>query len=474
MGTIWSSETAETHINENGKRPRSEEENDASAFLTSTEIQQRRTKRQRVISPGSSLFSKTSISNKITVWLAQAFLSFAEYTAKTAPSSKELLEDDDFMESICHVLDCFQSSEPDILTRGWRMLCACTIRNDVIVSDHLTTIPDTDVASVIAGMNLHGSSMRLQLLGCRALRILLNKELTTWKQLMEKGVVPVLLQALDKFPNDLVLQGLMITFLGMLIKETGDDGRHQLLQGGAVEIILQAMRLFEGEDRLLYTGCYALHQLGYQSQARTKILETGGALVLLNILQSHISDNGLVDICLHALSKLTTVDASELDTWQWSSLRIVPTILDCMEKHPLDQSIQRNCLVCLLRLIGRVSVPPYRAILLILAAMKTFRQCANFLFFACATLREIVDQSREQYDTVQYLTEQEGAIDSILNAIQYHEGAFGLRSIVILLLTEILTHQQEIATPTAFGGGRHAIAVVAGVEMDIDALDVVD
>jgi hypothetical protein len=473
MGTIWSSETAETRINENGKRPRSEEENDVTKFRTSAQSQQRRTKRQRVTIPGSSLLSMTSISNKVTVWLAQAFLSFADYTAKTAPSGKELLEDDDFMESICHVLDCFQSSEPDILTRGWGMLCNCTIRNHVIDSGHLpTSIPDTDVASVIMGMNLHGSSMRLQLLGCRALRILLNKERTTWKKLMEKGVIPVLLQALDKFPNDLVLQGLMITFLGMLIKETGDDGRHQLLQGGAVEIILQAMRFFEGEDRLLYTGCYALHQLGYHSQARTKILETGGALILLNILQSHISDNGLVDICLHALSKLTTVDASELDTWQWSSFRIVPTILDCMEKHPLDQSIQRNCLVCLLRLIGRVSVPPHRAILLILAAMKTFRQCANFLFFACATLREIVDQSREQYDTVQYLTEQEGAIDLILNAIQHHEGAFGLRSIVILLLTEILAHQQEIATPTAFGGGRHAIAVVAGVEMDIDAQDV--
>lgn len=475
MGSFWSSESSspssDSLRNENGKRPRSNDDN-AAAEAAAESSQDRKAKRQRTVTAASFSASRplhffkfgySYVSNKVTVWLANAFLSFAEYTANksSAPSCRELMEDEEFMESMCHVLDCFQASDPEIMTRGWKMLCACAMIRDSDASG----FPESDVACVITGMNLHEESMRLQLLGCRALRILLTKERTTWQHLVDNGIIPVLLQAMTKFPQDLILQGLMTTMLGMLIKETGDDCRSQLVHNGAVERILEAMQHFSEEERLLYTGCYSLHQLSCHAPARAKILETGGALVLVNMLQKNVWDRELVDIGLHALCRLTTVDASELDTWQWtSSDQLIPTILNCMQEHPFEKSIQSQSLVCILRLVGHVSVPPQRSIHVILASMKNFAECPNFLFFACATLQELVDQSPHD-SALSYWTSEHG-IDSILNVVRDHPTALGLRSIVIVLLSEILTYQQQTdATPRAFGGGQHAVAVIGGLEV---------
>eukprot|EP00980_Cylindrotheca_fusiformis_P007185 scaffold1514_cov118-Cylindrotheca_fusiformis.AAC.5 len=495
MGSYWSSQrtTGPTASpsqcrNENGKRPRvadvllSTEQEELSSSSSSSSLSssftaatnQRRPKRQRTEVPPISLF--TGMTNKLAVWLAQSFLSFAEYCVPP----RDILEEQEFIDSICHVLDCFQSSEPELLTRGWRILCAAATATTT--ASLLSEEQASDVSYILMGMKVHEQSMRLQLLGCRALRILLQERKTTWQQLVDEGIVAVLLRALRTHPTDLVLQGLMITLLGMLIKETNHDDDSNscyslLLEGGAVGIILQAMQVFAEEDRLLYTGCYALHQLGYNAQARVAILDADGALVLEQILQHHLADQELVGICLHALSKLTTVNASELAQFQWNQPNqeenhIVSTILDCMERHPLDQSIQSQSLVCLLRLIGRVWVPPQRSILLILKGISQYHRSSNFLFFACATLREVVDQSSE---AMQFLLE--CGIDGILQAASEHKRAFGLRSILILLLSEILVQQQRTQeenspVPAAFGGGQQTVAIMGGIEVAIDRIDI--
>jgi hypothetical protein len=392
----------------------------------------------------------------VTSWVARGFLVAAEWAAQNAKIG-ELAEEKDLIQALLQMLDYFQSSDMEILRRGWRVLCAC--------SQPPLGLPardtfESDIATVIAAMKTHSSSIKIQLLGCRALRTLVMKNGEDWEVLCRAEAIPVFLHALSKFPDDMVVQGLAITFVAVLVREEGESPRRETLEKGGVQLILSAMRRFEDDPRLLHTGCYALHQLGFIRSSRAIILNNGGIVVLLRSVERHMDDVSLVDLCLSALSKLS-------DEVNLVGHGAVPLILKSMKDFPNEQSIQGHCLVLILRAVGQEPIPHQSSIRLIISAMRMFPDSSSLQFFACAALREILQRTRgrEALD----LISSEGGIECVLTAVKNHNGIFGLQPMALLVLMHIWeqVRPQHPAVASAFGGSENAIALVTGLHMDM-------
>jgi hypothetical protein len=397
-----------------------------------------------------------SLSETMASWIAKGMIFFAEWAAQNAKQN-QLDQEKDVISLLLHVLDYCQSNDMEILRRGWRVLVACS--NTAKEQDLPTTDGiDSDIATVVMAMKEHSSSIKVQLLGCRALRTLVMKGGENWEALCKAGAISVFLRALATFPDDMVMQGLAITFVAMLVREEGEHPRLQTLEVGGVQLILGAMRRFEDEPRLLHTGCYALHQLGFIRRSRSLILSHGGINILLRSVERHMDDVSLVDLCLSALSKLSDED-------NLAGHGAVPLIMKSMARWPDEQSIQGHNLVLILRAVGQEPIPHQTSIDLILAAMRKFPEYASLQFFACAALREILQHSRgrEALDIIS----SKGGIECVLNAVKRHHDIFGLQPMALLVLMHIwerqLTEQQT--SITAFGGSENTIAMITGMRM---------
>ncbi|KAL3942023.1 MAG: hypothetical protein SGBAC_003709 [Bacillariaceae sp.] len=442
-------------------------------------------------------WSLRGLSDKLCVILAQAFLSLAESSTRHATAANHkynshLFPDQELFQSVSDMLDDFQSLEPDILTRGWRMLCVCSLvqqkercnrtndhddqsdsnsdddhDHDDQDQDALSNLPDNDVGTVIMGMKLHNSSVRLQLLGCRALKILLDTERATWQQLAEESFVPVMMAAMKHFPDDLVLQGLMMSFLGMMIRENEERLQHELLELGIVEVILAALKEFDDNTRLIHTGCLALLQISASLQeAREKIVEKNGHVLVYRILEQHMRDELLLIVSLNTLSRLLSVqriDALPLD-------EVVHTILACMEMYPQDESVQTHALVSLLRLGEHTRIPSETAIRKIVPAMTAFRQSRPLVFIACVVIRSIIANSTQPATVLQHLLDV-GGVECIVNASKDHESRAGIQQIVQLLLSVLLVHQQTSGVPSAFRGTLRVVGMMSRIDFDSDEDD---
>jgi hypothetical protein len=424
------------------------------------------------------------VRDSMTVFLAKGFLMAVEvavqnYKGAGGAGEMKLSDQQDLIPALLQLLDSFQSSNLDILSRGWRLLyilrSSCgneeqQQQRDDAANAAADTEPESIIKTVVTVMKRHEDSIKVQLLGCRALRTLMNEHHgdneQNWQALYHAGAIPVFVRAISKFPKELVMQGLGITFVAMLVREEGEPPRLQVLEEGGVALILDAMRRFEDNPHLLHTGCYALHQLGFTRHSREHILRHDGVQVLLRSVQVHGHDVCLVDLCLSALSKLSGQESLQ-------GHEPLPLVLISMEQYPEEQAIQGHCLVLLLRAVGTDATQEQTetAIRLIVKAMRNFQECASVQFFACAVLREILQRSSARHgQVVLNLIMESGGLESVLSAVEKHRDIFGLQPMALLFLMHVWEqcppHQQEAAT--AFGGGDNVLALVSGLHMDVD------
>lgn len=449
MGVRWSSLEGTQRTEEaeaSNKRKRRSDVEDVTAE------EPRRKKRRRSIAKAWD-----SLSDTVASWVAKGFLSAVEWAAQNAKNG-ELAEEKDLIDSVLNMLDYFQGSDLDILRRGWRVLCVCSDSSAPVWSAKLDAC-ESDVFTVVAAMRMHPGCIRIQLLGCRALRTLVMKSEEAWKSLGHSGAISVFIQAMKTFPGDIVMQGLAITFVAMLVREVGESPQQKVLELQGIHVILDTMRRFDGDPRLLHTACYALHQIGFIPSQRAIILSNGGIDLLLRSLDRHMDDVALVDLCLSALSKLSDED-------NLVGREVIPLILKSMKRWPDEQSIQGHDLVLMLRAVGGEPIPHKASIRLILAAMKKFQESASLQFFGCAALREILERTngREALDAIS----SEGGIECILTAVKKHNGIFGLQPMALLVLMHIWEQRrpEQQAVATAFGGSDHAIVLVTGLRME--------
>jgi hypothetical protein len=469
MGSRFSS-AEEDNVPASGKRKRQEEDDDADADADADadgdgdddedpeRDEQRPLKRIRTISVQNAW---SVVRDSMTGFLAKGFLMAVEVAVRNWEGDTISDSDQqDLIHALVQMLDYFQSSNITILRRGWRLMNACC--GDGAAAG---TKKESDISTVMTVMKRHEDSIKVQLLGCRALRTLMNRD-DDWEALYHAGAIQVFLGALSKFPNELVMQGLGITFVAMLVREEGEPPRLQVLAEGGVELMLGAMRRFEENPHLLHTGCYALHQLGFTRHSREHILRHGGVQVLLRSVELHVHDLCLVDLCLSALSKLSGQENLQ-------GHEPLPLVLLSMEQYPDEQAIQGHCLVLLLRTVGSDTTTDQTetAIRLIVKAMRNFQECASVQFFACAVLREILQRSSgRQGQVVLNLVMESGGLESVLSAVVKHRDIFGLQPMALLFLMHVWEQRppQQQAAAAAFGGGDNVVALVSGVRMDVD------
>ena len=467
MGSRFSS-VEEDDVPTSGKRKRQEEEEDADAGDDDDDEdpardEQRPLKRIRTMSIQNAW---SVVRDSMTGFLAKGFLIAVEVAVRNCEGENISDSDQqDMMHALVQMLDYFQSSNITILRRGWRLMNACC-GDDAATA---CTEKESDISTVVTVMKRNEDSLKVQLLGCRALRTLMNRD-DDWEALYHAGAIQVFLRALSKFPDELVMQGLGITFMAMLVREEGEPPRRQVLAEGGVELIFGAMRRFAENPHLLHTGCYALHQLGFTRRSRELILRHGGIQLLLRSVTLHVHDLCLVDLCLSALSKLSGQDNLQ-------GHEPLPLVLLSMEQYPDEQAIQGHCLVLLLRTVDSDTTPEQTesAVRKIVKAMRNFPVCASVQFFACAVLREILQRSSgRQGQVVLNLVMESGGLECVLSAVETHRDIFGLQPMALLFLMHVWEQRppQQQAAATAFGGSDHVVALLSGIRMDVDLEEV--
>ena len=450
-------------------------------------------KRRRREIPALSSLTTTSFASyaldmmveRVGSFFAKVVLLGLEMTVRHS-TKKEVVENVDLFQLLLQMLENFQSIDDDILRRGWRVIYACTCYDDDNGDEkiegaeatasgqrsrepqrHQIYLDNTaakigEVPTIVMVMMRRPKSIRVQLLGFRALRKLTNRE-ENWKALWKSGGIGVFLETLVNFPDDLVMQGLALTFLALLVREEGEVPRYKILRGGGVPLILAAMRRFEDDPHLLHTGCYALHQLGFARSAKSLIVEHGGIPILLRAVERHVSEVWLVDLCLSALSKLSDEQTIQMDS--------IPLVLMSMERYPEEQAVQGHGLVLFLRAIGRDPAASEAlitsAIRAILTAMKNFPDSSSIQFFGCAALREILLRLGRGREAVRLMSSL-GGIECVLDAVEKHRDIFGLQPMALLFLMNVWEQRNnnEQDAVTAFGGNDNVVALVAGLFMD--------
>merc|ERR1711971_507723 len=93
-------------------------------------------------------------------------------------------------------------------------------------------------------------------------------------------------------------------------------------------------------------------------------------------------------------------------------------------------------------------------------------------FFACATLREILE--RIQIQEIKEMVYKEGAIECVVQSVLKHRGTFGLQPMALLIIMNLWGHRtrEEVQTSIAFGGNEHTIAAVTGMSLEVMNEDV--
>jgi hypothetical protein len=474
MGTRWSSTSvasseerstiASSSSTITSRKRSRHEENDENDKENAQPQRKRRRISISILTHPLSLASDAlhSLRGGMATMVARGFLSGVEFIAERTVKGITGEEEEVLIDALVEMVEYFQSVENvEILKRGWRAIYACSFLQTTRVAAR------DDISTIICVMDRHMDSLRLQLLGCRFLRTLM-KTSADWNSLFEADGITVFLKALKKYPDDLVMQGLGITFLAMLIREVGDfprlgrrSARAQVLAQGGLVILLDSIRRFKDDPRLLHTAVYGLHQLGFARAVKTQIIEIGGIQLLLQSIEDHMGDKCLVDLCLSALSKL-----SDEETIQGHDA--FPLVLRSMRVYPSEQSIQCHCLVLLLRGVAIQTCASVleSAILLILMAMRNYEECASIQFFACAALREILQRTLARNDrTALRVISSTGGIECVLKAVETHRDIFGLQPVALLFLMHLWEERSPDQEPavTAFGGGDHVIGLVSGL-----------
>lgn len=453
------------------KRRRTSNESAASSDgnLTLEPLLQRRKKR-RLSKSGRSVWSSIGLSSAWNAFVDSASCYFARvflYAAELAAMSGnpgELAGEEELVRGLIQSLDCFQSTNIDILRRGWRVLSVCSKECDPssipsVFQKEFTL--ESDLATVLTGMDRHSGHLSIQLLGFRALRTLVTNSDGRWETLAEAEAIPICINAMRIHSNDVVVQGLATTFLAMMVRGISSRPKEQVVNLGGVHLVMAAMRNFEEDPRLLHTACYALHQFGFTRRIREIVVAHDGIAIFLEAIENHLGDADLVDLCLSALGKLS--DEGNLD---WPT--ISPLILRTMARWPLAPTIQGHSLVLLIRATGQIPTSMVDGVIrYTIRTMHNFPCSANLQFFACAVLREILERIPTENVRARILAE--GGMERILMALVSHRDSYGLQPMGLLALMNVWERRTpvEVAASEAFGGSMRAIAAVTGVHLEL-------
>ena len=389
-------------------------------------------------------------------------------------SPGELAQEVDLINGVCQSLDCFQTTDPDVLRRGWRVLCACSLassRESTAILFEENTNTKSDLLAVLTAMERHPQTIKIQLLGFRAIRKLMSECDDRWETLVDVQAVPVLLQSMRNHSSELIMQGLGITFLAMLARDALDQPREQVITMGGIHLIISAMENFSDDSRLLHTAFFALHQLGF-SRTVTDIIGTlDGRELFIKVLENHVGDTGVVDLCLSALGKVCNDTDSVVSS--------LPVVLRAMKMWPQSSSTQGHGLALMTRGVGHLPLHSVEAAILhrlmvndvirhVTLVMKNHPSKATLQFFSCAVIREILE--RIPTPTIRKKLLDEGTVEFVVRALQTHRETYGIQPMGLLVLLNIYDHRtpEEMAVTSAFGGSQRAIATISGITIVVD------
>ncbi len=427
-----------------------------------------RSKRSR-ISPLSSFMNHIweTVNDAAARWFAKYFfLTILEMA--TAKSKKgELSDERDILKGIITMLDYFQNKDSDILRRGWQALgvCCCCPQLPGQLPARENVIEE-DMAVVAMVMEKCADQKAIQLLGVRALRVLVciggsasDAAKENWTFMYRAGVLSALISAMRNHFDEKVMLGLCISFIAMLMKEVGGVVQRNLIRIGGVALLIQASQKWIDDEGFFHTTCCALYQLSFQS-TRQNLIDHGAIPLLVSSIMHHSENTEVIELALGIMNQLSLSDPQV-----FVGRQIVPLMLDVMAKHPTKETVQFYAMV-LIRAIGRAdAVPLQPTIDRVIDALRRFPDSSGILFFGCAVMWQLLVRHNNEQNEALTLLSNLGGLEIVTSAVHRHGEIFGLGSVAQLILLYSWEHRpadNESAT-VAFGGTEDVIPLITGL-----------
>ncbi|KAG7351993.1 hypothetical protein IV203_008041 [Nitzschia inconspicua] len=439
-------------------------------------ISPQRRKRRRLSSRSlPPVFSRLweVLNDRTAFWFSKyCFLNFLEMATARAKRT-DFDSEDDVRNSILTMLDYFQKQDLDILRRGWSALSivvGCPQRPGQLPARESGLEEDAAIISMV--MQQCSDNDMIQLLGCRALRVLVcggdrsqnasESESNDWNALHQAGVLSALTNAIRFCTEERTVQGLCVSFVAMLIKEVGEPVKQDLLHKGGVAIILQACRHWQRDAGVLHTLLCVLYQLTTRS-TRQSLIDNGAITLLSCCINVHRDNKEIVELILGTMNQLSIVSETI-----FAGQSLVPKILALLEKYPDNETVQFFGMV-LLRAAGRSDpIPLQLAAKQVVAAFKSFPDTNGVLFFSCALIWQLLQFHNNDQNEALTLLSSNGALDLVIDAVHRHNDVYGLGAVAHLILTyawENRPMENEAATQ-AFGGSEDVVQLISGLEDD--------
>jgi hypothetical protein len=311
----------------------------------------------------------------------------------------------------------------------------------------------------------------IQLLGCRALRVLVcggsdtqckanQSNKNHWKCLHRAGVLGTLLNAVRLCNEERTIQGLCVSFVAMLIKEVGEPVKQDLLTNGGIQILLQASREWSYDAGVLHTILCVLYQLTTRT-TRQSLVDHGAMPLLSGCILTHCNHNSIIELILGTLNQLSIVSETI-----FSGYVLVPKMLFLLALYPNNETVQFFGMV-LLRAAGRTDpVPLEPAANRVMEALKRFPDASGVLFFGCALMWQLLRfHNNEQNEALTLFTSM-GGLELVINAVHRHNDVYGLVPVAHLILMyawENRPTENETATES-FGGSDEIANLITGLD----------
>lgn len=251
-----------------------------------------------------------------------------------------------------------------------------------------------------------------------ALQTISNIELSEMdcKLLSSLGVIQIILDTMDGFPNDLELQ---VSGCRAIWNTSGiPDSQRAFVDFGAVDVVLRAISTFSNDAALQEQALAVLANLGANEDNLDKIEESGAIELLIETLGKHASNADVqVKGCL-ALSNFAShpTDYSKKIVSSGGGSAIVVS----MVLHPNNAELQQRALRALRNLSAnvdqnRVELTNIGGIDAIISAMQVHRDSADLQQMGAWTLSNLAGN-----DDVRTLIGDCGGIDVIIRAMWVH------------------------------------------------------
>jgi hypothetical protein len=419
------------------------------------------------------------IYNMVTEMAAHCFvrffyLNFLEMATEKAKSGA-LEADADIHNSIVSMLALMQDRDQDIFRRGWRALCICSHCKQRPGQLPARADPlEEDVVTVIMVMERCLHDEKVQMLGFRALRILVcggvgrepnDATFENWSCLHRAGVLSILITSMRRHPNTLFLCGTALTMIGMLLKEIGDRAKADFVRLGGLPVLMGSAEKWERETKVLQSALFTMYQLSYRT-SRQSLIDNGAITFLTRCIERHPINRIVVELALGALNQISLVSPSPFREPEHS--RLVPVLLALMATHEKTESIQFYSMVVLRSASSAHHLPRRGTLGRVLAAMRKFPDAGGILFFGCSLIHELLARHNNNEDEVLTLISTMGGLEVVINAVHDHPDVYGLSAVAHLILLHAWDERptEGDAATRAFGGSSEFIPRITGLDIN--------